>query len=165
LQVAPGQLLHFDFGVKQDEYCSDLQRMIYFRATGEKRPPEAVLNGFATARRAIQEALAAMQPGVRGKEVDAIARRVVTGAGYPEYKFATGHQIGRTVHDGAGILGPEWDRYGNTPNYKLEQGNIYTLEPGLAIAGYGYMGLEEDVIVTQNGAEYIGDPQMELIVR
>lgn len=165
LAIQPGQILHIDFGVKQDEYCSDMQAVVYFLAPGESQPPEAVQRGFDTVVSAVQAAVAAMKPGVAGQAVDAAARQVVTGAGYEAYKFATGHQLGRLAHDGAGILGPAWERYGSTPNYLLEAGQIYTVEPGLAVPGYGYIGLEEDVQVTETGAEYLTRPQTRLILK
>jgi Xaa-Pro aminopeptidase len=165
MQVARGQLLHFDFGVMQDDYCSDIQRVVYFLAPGESEPPEPVRRGFATIVEAIQSAVTAMKPGILGKEVDAVARAVVSGAGYPEFKYGTGHQLGRLAHDGGGILGPEWERYGDTPNHPLEAGQVYTVEPGLMVPGYGYIGLEEDVLVTETGAEFLSEPQLALILR
>jgi Xaa-Pro aminopeptidase len=162
--IERGQLLHFDFGVKQNDYCSDIQRVVYLLAHGETQPPEPVQRGFDTVARAVQAAVDAMGPGVTGKDVDDAARGVITGAGYPEYKYATGHHLGRLAHDGGGILGPTWERYGDSPFQVLEAGQVFTVEPGLAVPGYGYIGLEEDVLVTESGAEYLGPPQRELVL-
>jgi Xaa-Pro aminopeptidase len=165
ITLSPGQLIHIDFGVRKDDYCSDMQRVAYFLASGEEEPPSVVKQGFETIVRAIQETVSAIKPGMLGKDVDSIARNVVTSAGYPEYMYATGHHLGRTAHDGAGILGPEWERYGNTPNYPVETGHVYTIEPGLFIPHYGYIGLEEDIHITDDGAEFLSKPQVKLILR
>jgi Xaa-Pro aminopeptidase len=165
LKILPGHIVHFDFGVLQDDYCSDIQRVVYFRRPGESVPPPAVQTGFDTVREAIQRAVQAMKPGISGKAVDQVARQTIIAAGYPEFLYATGHQVGRVVHDGAGILGPEWERYGATPHYLLEAGQVYTVEPGLVVPGYGYIGLEEDVLVTSDGAEYLGEPQTVLVIK
>lgn len=165
LVIEPGHLLHFDFGVKQDGYCADIQRMMYFLKPTESAPPAAVEKGFGTIVQAIQAAFDIIRPGLPGIEVDAAARSVVTEAGYTEYKYATGHQLGRLAHDGGGLLGPAWARYGKTPFLPLEAGQVYTLEPGLMVPGYGYIGLEEDILVTETGAEFLSPLQTALIVR
>lgn len=165
LVIEPGHLLHFDFGVRQDGYCADIQRMVYFLKPGETVPPEPVQKGFETVVQAIQAAFTQIRPGLKGIEVDAAARSVVTGAGYPEYKYATGHQLGRLAHDGGALLGPAWARYGDTPFMPIETGQVYTLEPGLMVPGFGYIGLEEDILVTEDGAQYLAPPQTRLIVK
>ena len=137
--------------------------MVYFLRPQEILPPAPVQHGFETVVTAIQQTVAAIHPGMRGKDVDAIAREVITSAGYPEYLYATGHHLGRTAHDGAGVLGPLWERYGDTPNYLIEPGHVYTIEPGIAIPGFGYIGLEEDILVTEEGAIFLGDPQTKII--
>jgi Xaa-Pro aminopeptidase len=88
--------------------------VVYFLGPGELAPPFEVQHGFDIVRDAIQNALKAMKPGVAGKDIDNVARQVIVKSGYPEYLYATGHQLGRLAHDGAGILGPKWERYGDT---------------------------------------------------
>jgi Xaa-Pro aminopeptidase len=158
-----GHTLQIDFGVSQNGFVSDIQRMWYFLDQGETEPPADVQQGFAAVRGAIEAAARVLKPGVLGWEVDQAARSYLTKAGYPEYQHATGHHVGRTVHDGASLLGPRWERYGETPNMGVEAGNIFTLELGARVPNRGYMSLEEDVLVTSHGIEWLTTPQTKLM--
>ena len=99
-----------------------------------------------------------------GWRVDEAARRVITEGGFSEYQHATGHHVGRAAHDGGGVLGPRWERYGDAPMYAVEPGNVVTLELGVEDTGCGYVGLEEMVVVTEDGCEWLSTPQTELWV-
>jgi len=163
-KTARGQLLQMDFGVRQAGFCSDIQRMWYFLDEGETQAPPDVQRAFKAVRSAILAAARVLKPGAMGWEVDKAARSMIVKAGYPEYAHATGHQLGRTSHDGSTILGPRWERYGQTPYGIVEAGNVFTLELGVRVPNRGYVGLEEDVVVTSRGIEWLTKPQTELIL-
>jgi Xaa-Pro aminopeptidase len=156
--------MNVDFGVRKDGYCSDLQRTWYFLRPGETRAPEAVQRGFDTIVEAIREAGKALRPGLTGAEIDDVARGYITARGYAEYPHGLGHQIGRVAHDGGGGLLPRWERYGNTPFLRVEEGQCYTLEPRLTVDGHGVATCEEIVAVTGSGCAYLSRPQERLYV-
>jgi len=162
-KIQPGHVMIIDFGVKKGGFCSDLQRTWYFLREGETDAPPEVHRAFNTVRDAIQLAAKVLRPGVEGHTVDAVARDHITSQGYEEYPHALGHQIGRRAHDGAGLLCPPWERYGNLPYEKVEAGQVYTLEPRVTCEGYGVVTIEEIVVVTQDGCEFLSEPQRELI--
>ena len=164
IKIERGHLIHFDFGVKYEDYCSDIQRVAYVLREGESEAPPEVQRGFITIRTAIEKPREFMKAGVTGNSIDVIAREIVVDSGYPEYLYALGHQLGRVAHDGGALLGPLWEKYGDSPNQTLEDGQVYTIEPGLTVPNYGYMGIEEDVVMTEKGAEYFTEPQREIVL-
>jgi Xaa-Pro aminopeptidase len=156
-----GHLLHFDFGVRYNGYCSDIQRMFFFGK--EKDIPTEVKDAFVTVRDAIATASEFIKPGRLGYEVDAVARDFVTSAGYEEYQHALGHQLGRNAHDGGVLLGPKWERYGTSISGPVESGNVFTLELYVTTKSHGQVSLEEDIFVTETGCEFLSRPQQKLI--
>lgn len=160
----PGQLVRIDQGVVLNDYISDIQRVWYLQPAGVTEIPAPVQHAFDSVRGAILAARDVLRPGVQGCVVDDAARGFIVNAGYPEYQHAVGHHIGRTVHDGSTLLGPRWERYGRTPYGIVEAGNCFTLELGVQVPGYGLVSLEEDVLVTDSGVEWLGKPQEEIIV-
>jgi len=162
--VEPGHVLNWDFGVKVESYCADLQRTLYVPEPGQTEAPPEVRRGFETIVRSIAAARRIMKPGVRGLDVDAAARRVVTEAGYEEFPHAGGHQVGRFAHDGTALLGPAWEKYAGKPFRPLEPGMVFTLEPRLTVPGRGIVTVEDMVVVTETGVECLSEPQTELIL-
>jgi Xaa-Pro aminopeptidase len=154
-----GQFLKIDFGVRYEGYCSDIQHC-YF--VGTKSVPPGVKGIFETARAANDAALSKLKPGVRGRSVDAAARKVVVSAGYPEFMHATGHPLGRSTHEVGPLLGPRWPwRYGSAPNMPVEKNMAFAVEPSVE-GREGTCNLEQDVLVGPDGYEELSKPQEEL---
>jgi Xaa-Pro aminopeptidase len=162
--VKSGHVLNMDFGVKVHEYCSDLQRTFYILQPDEKKAPSDVQKGFNTIVTAIEEARKAMRPGVQGIVIDSLVRKIITDAGYEEYPHALGHQVGRFAHDGTALLGPAWEKYGKKPFIAIEVGMVFTLEPRLTVTGKGVVTIENMVVVTNDGAQYLSTPQTRLLL-
>lgn len=161
-EIKAGHILNMDFGVKVNGYCADLQRSWYIRHEGEETAPDEVLNGFKTLIDAITIAAEAIRPGVIGKDIDAMVRAHLTKNGYEPYPHGLGHQLGRVAHDGGALLGPDWERYGNTPFIPLEAGQVFTIEPRLTVDGHGVVTIEEEVLITESGIEFLSPRQLDI---
>jgi len=159
-----GHVLNMDFGLKVEDYTSDLQRTFYILEEGETEAPAEVMRGFETIITSIEMARQALKPGVQGVEIDRIAREYIVSQGYDEYPHGLGHQVGRFAHDGTALLGPAWEKYANKPFEPVEEGMVFTIEPRLMVPGRGVVTVEEMVLVTGDGAEYLASPQKELIL-
>jgi Xaa-Pro aminopeptidase len=155
-----GWTLQIDFGVKYNGFCADYQRMWYILKENETTPPPDVQRLFDTVRRGVDAIIAALKPGMPVWKPAEAAREVLVSAGYPEFKYGVGHQLGRATHDG----GPGLSRRPqDMPEWLIEAGNVFTAE-GLEtfIEGRGWISLEDDVLVTPNGNEVLTTQQRAL---
>ncbi|HEY3203162.1 MAG TPA: M24 family metallopeptidase [Thermoanaerobaculia bacterium] len=169
--IQPGTVIRIDAGADEDGYKTDIQRLAYVLRPGEKEAPPEVQKAFETVKAANRAAAAALKPGATGTAVDAAGRKVITDAGYPEFKHATGHPIGFFTHDLGPGLAPDWpDRYGKAGSYAIEKDQTFAVEPSLEVelpwmlGGKVGFGLEEDYVVTETGSEPLGTPQEALIL-
>ena len=158
IKIDTGHVFHVDLGVIKDGYSSDIQRCWY---VGDEVPDD-VIKAADAVNAAISAGAEALKPGAEGWRVDAAARKSITEAGYEEYMHALGHQVGRVAHDGGAILGPKWQRYGDTPCIPISKDEVYTLELGVMLPDRGYLGLEEIVVVTDEGCEFLSDRQLSI---
>lgn len=168
--IQPGDLVRIDFGITHRGYSTDIQRTAYVLRAGESEPPAELQRMWEVCRRATDAAIAAMRPGVTGNSIDTVARNTLLEAGYEGYPHAAGHPIGFDVHDVGPLLGPDWpERYGSTVHLKLEEGQTFAVEPILyaeypPMGGEINIGLEEDVVITADGAERLHPRQDQLIL-
>jgi Xaa-Pro aminopeptidase len=140
-QLVPGTPLTFDMGMKLDGYCSDMTRTVFF-----KDCPPRWEQVYGIVREAKDSAAAAIRPGVQGREVDKVARDIITAAGHGEhFGHGLGHGIGIEVH--------EAPRLATVGERMLEAGNLVTNEPGIYLPGEGGIRIEDIFLVTDNGSE------------
>lgn len=154
--IERGDGVRLDFGVFYEGYASDLQRTWYLLKPGETEAPEEMRHAFETVRDGIQMAADLLKPGVTGIEVDRPVRQFVADRGYT-FTHGLGHQVGRSVHDGGVMLGPDNARYADRSRGVIEAGMVLTLEPVV-----GSAMIEEDVVVTETGCEFLVPPQREI---
>lgn len=158
--IRNGDFVKLDFGVKYQGYCSDIQR-VYF--VGPGTIPNSVKKMFEIARAANDAALKALKPGEIGHKVDSAGRKMIVRNGYPEYKHALGHVLGRSTHEIGPLLGPRWpDRYGKQVEKPVQKDMIFTIEPSVT-SKLGTCNIEEDVLVTGDGYLQLSKPQQDII--
>ncbi|MDR1320884.1 MAG: Xaa-Pro peptidase family protein [Gracilibacteraceae bacterium] len=150
--LAVGDLTVMDFGGVFAGYHSDFTRTVCVgRAEARQREIYAVVLEAQLA------GIAALRPGVSGREADAAARNVIERAGYGAYfTHSAGHSLGLEIHEHPS-LSPE-------DGTLLEAGMVVTVEPGIYITGYGGVRIEDMVLITAKGAEVLTGAPKELII-
>ncbi len=147
-----GDFLTFDFGASYRGYNSDITRTVVI---GE--PTERHLDIYNQVLKCQLAALEMMKPGVSARDVDARAREVLDEKGFAQYfGHGLGHGLGRLVHDAG--------RLASSSSDVLEPGQVWTVEPGVYLPGWGGVRIEDDVVVTQDGIEVLTKSTKELLV-
>jgi Xaa-Pro aminopeptidase len=149
--IQPDTLVTIDIGAVLDGYCSDCTRTW---ATGPVSDELAEIHALVL--RAQVTALDAVRPGPSGRELDAVARDVITAAGHAEH---FGHGLGH----GVGLVTHEAPRLARTAQARLEPGNVVTVEPGVYVPGLGGVRIEDLVVVTEGGRDVLSRTTKELL--
>lgn len=143
-QVIPeGTLVVIDMGSIHAGYCSDMTRTF---ATGPL--PEELQRAYDVCAEAQLAALAACRPGIGRGALDAVARDIITDAGFgPAFGHSLGHGVGLEIH--------EAPRLAKDADGELRPGMIVTIEPGIYLEGLGGVRIEDLVVVTDDGCEIL----------
>ena len=149
--IENGDFITMDFGCIWKGYCSDMTRTVVVGKANEKQKEI-----YGVVLEAQTEALNGLHAGMTGREADAIARNVITKAGYGSYfGHALGHSVGLYIHEKP-TLSP-------ADHTVLEPGMVETVEPGIYIPGFGGVRIEDMVIITENGIRNLTSSPKELI--
>ena len=150
--IKPNDAIVIDMGAKYQGYCSDLTRTFF---VGE--PDEKFREIYNIVLQAQLEAEAQVTAGMTGKECDAIARDIITDAGHgDEFGHSLGHGVGLAVH--------EYPHVGPTAEEDvLEDGMVFTIEPGIYIPGWGGVRIE-DIVVMENGKARVISKAHKLLI-
>ncbi|HVO69680.1 MAG TPA: Xaa-Pro peptidase family protein [Aggregatilineaceae bacterium] len=140
-RIAEHGPLLFDFGTTVRGYASDITRTF---SIGE--PSQRLAEVYAVVKAANAAGRAVAGPGVPAQDVDRAAREMIEDAGYgPYFRHRTGHGLGLEAHEGPNIV------EGNTQ--VLEPGMVFTIEPGIYLLGELGVRIEDDMVITPDGAE------------
>ncbi|MFZ5688142.1 MAG: M24 family metallopeptidase [Bacillota bacterium] len=149
--IVQGEMVLMDFGAVFAGYHSDISRTV---VVGKPTEQQQFIYGLVL--KAQREALSALRSGLSGAEIDSIARRIITDAGYGEYwGHSLGHGVGLSIH--------EEPRLSALSNTVLQAGMVVTVEPGIYLPGWGGVRIEDMVIVGVEDCEVLTSSTKELI--
>jgi Xaa-Pro aminopeptidase len=142
-RLEKGDFVIIDFGVRYQGYHSD-ETCTFVCGKPNRRQKQV----YQIVKDAHDKTIASVRPGEKAQELDAIARGWIADAGYGAYfGHGTGHGVGLAVHEDP-VIGPE-------SKDVVEEGMIFTVEPGIYVPGWGGVRIEDMVLVTGNGCEVL----------
>ena len=145
VKIGDGDFTLIDWGLNYKGYASDLTRMVLTSKT-----PSKLAEIYDVTLAGQQAAIEMLKPGIDTKAVDAAAREVIAAAGFgDQFNHGLGHGIGLNIHEGP-RLSPSLDNI-------LQTGMVVTVEPGIYLAGFGGVRLEDDVLITEDGYEVLSN--------
>jgi len=151
-QLVEGELILFDMGSIYNGYCSDITRTFCLGKASTKQKEI-----FQVALEAQENAIKSIKPGAISSEVDKVARDYITKHGYGEYfPHLTGHGLGLGVHEHPIIDQGE--------ESILQEGMVVTIEPGIYVPSIGAARIEDMILITKNGYEYLTSSSKNLIL-
>jgi Xaa-Pro aminopeptidase len=168
--IMPGDVIQIDFGIKvYDRWCSDIQRFAYVLNDGETEAPEDILHYWESGKAGNRAALAAMKPGVKGVDVDRAQRILMEKAGSDYVMWSTGHPVGYVAHDvGPNLGGSQASHVRPASQKELKAGMTFAFDGfhawTLPNGGTKTISVEEMAVVNEDGAEYLIEPQEDLIL-
>lgn len=155
VKLKANDIVLMDGGCSVEGYESDITRTTVFG-----KPTKKMNDVFDIVLKAQQEALKYAKPGLSFESVDAVARKVIADAGYgPGYKYFT-HRLGH----GIGMDGHEWYYVVGGNKRLMEKGNMMSNEPGIYILGEFGIRIEDEMLITENGAKLLLPKQQSLEV-
>lgn len=139
--IKKGDLVLFDLGVIVDGYCSDITRTVAYGDISDQQ-----YEIYNTVLKAQLAAVSMVKPGVTCSEIDLKARRTITDAGYgPYFPHRLGHGLGISIHEYPSIT--------EKNSLPLEEGMVFTIEPGIYVPNVAGVRIEDDILVTSTGCE------------
>ncbi|MDQ0174551.1 M24 family metallopeptidase [Bacillus chungangensis] len=141
--IQKGNFVLFDLGVLYKGYCSDITRTVAF---GDINAEQQRI--YETVLQAQEAAVNAVRPGIMAKELDLTARRIITDAGYGSYfTHRLGHGLGISVHEYPSIT--------EENELEMQEGMVFTIEPGIYVPEVAGVRIEDDIYVTKAGGEIL----------
>ena len=134
-----GDFVTLDFGAKVDGYCSDITRTFVIGQASDRHKEI-----YHQVLKAQEQSIQALVPGANGRDIDTMARQILDEKQLAQYfGHSLGHGLGLVVHD--------FGRLSSQEDQPIEVGQVWTIEPGVYIDGFGGVRIEDDVLVTEDG--------------